>query len=83
MREDVHRDFLLSALRASSLRARLFAVEVDSVGMALKSGMVTVPEALRWIKDVGALESLGTIPEEVAGLDGKTNGQPARKGKRE
>ncbi len=71
MTEDAHREFLLSALRAASLRARIFEVDVNTVGIALKSGMVTVPQALKWIRDIGALESMGTIPDEIASLEAK------------
>lgn len=66
MSDDPHREFLLSALRAASLRARTFEIEVNTIGVALKGGMVTVPQALKWIKDIGALESLGLIPQEIA-----------------
>lgn len=69
MTDEHRREFLLSALRASSLRARVFGMEVDTIGVALKAGMVSVPEALRWIKDIGALESLGMIPEDIAKQD--------------
>ncbi len=71
MTEDAHREFLLSALRAASLRAKMFEVDVNSIGIALKSGMVTVPQALKWIRDIGALESMGTIPDEIANLEAK------------
>ena len=66
MSEEDHRDFLLSALRAASLRAKMFEVEINSIGIALKSGMVTVPQALKWIKDIGALELVGLIPNALA-----------------
>lgn len=79
MSDDTHRDFLLSLMRAASLRAKLFEVEVNSIGVALKSGMVTVPQALKWIKDIGALESLGTIPDEITKLEDKPNANPAGK----
>lgn len=66
MSEDAHRDFLLSALRAASLRARMFEVEINSIGIALKGGMVTVPQALTWVRDIGAMELIGMIPDEIA-----------------
>lgn len=69
MSEEDHRDFLLSALRAASLRAKMFEVEINGIGIALKSGMVTVPDALKWIKDIGALELVGLIPNALAELE--------------
>ena len=63
--DDGHKDFLLSALRAASLRARMYEIEINSIGIALKGDMVTVTEALRWIKDIGAWELVGKIPEEI------------------
>ena len=63
--DDEHKDFLLSALRAASLRARMYEIDINSIGIALKGDMVTVTEALRWIKDIGAWELVGKIPEEI------------------
>ena len=63
--QDAHREFLLSALRAASLRAKLFDADVSSIGVALKAHMITVEQALKWIKDIGAMESIGMIPDEI------------------
>ncbi len=65
MSEDPHRDFLLSALRAASLRAKLFDADMTSIGVALKSHMITPEQALKWIKDIGAMDSIGMIPDEI------------------
>lgn len=45
-------DFVLSALRAATLRARLAATELDMIGLALKGNLVTVEGALGWLHDV-------------------------------
>lgn len=45
------KEFLLSALRAASLRARLAATDLDSIGVALKRGLVSTEEALAWLHD--------------------------------
>jgi len=45
------KDFLLSALRAASLRAKLASTEMDSIGVALKRGLVSTEEALTWLHD--------------------------------
>jgi hypothetical protein len=54
---DVLRDteFLLSALRVATLRARLAANELDSIGVALKHGLVSYDDAMAWLHDVDLL----------------------------
>lgn len=61
---DDRREFLLSALRGASLRAKLYAVDIDTIGVALKAGMVTPVEAIAWAKEVGIIEWLGRIPDD-------------------
>lgn len=70
-----HKDFILSALRSASLRAKMFEVEINTIGIALKSDMVNVTTALRWIKDVGAMELVGYVPEEI-GAEVQEEGKP-------
>jgi hypothetical protein len=65
MTEETHRDFMLSALRAASLRARMNAADLDSIGIALKARMLTADQAVKWLKDIGALEYVGMIPEAI------------------
>jgi hypothetical protein len=65
MSDDDHKDFVLSALRSASLRARMYEIEIQSIGIALKGDMVSVIEALKWIKDIGAWELIGKIPDEI------------------
>lgn len=72
MSDGSHREFLLSALRAASLRAKLFDADVSSIGIALKANMVTPEQAVKWIKDIGALESIGMIPDEIVNGVGET-----------
>jgi hypothetical protein len=65
MSDDDHKDFVLSALRSASLRARMYEIEIQSIGIALKGDMISVIEALKWIKDIGAWELIGKIPDEI------------------
>jgi hypothetical protein len=65
MSEDPHREFLLSALRAASLRAKLFDNELTSIGIALRENMVTSVQAVKWIMDIGAADAVGRIPDEI------------------
>ena len=49
-------DFVLSALKAATLRARLAAAEFDTVGLALKRNLVSVEGALAWLHDIDLLD---------------------------
>lgn len=61
-----HRDFLLSALRVAGLKCKLYESEINSIGIALKAGMISVDDALIWITDAGVQELVCRIPEEIA-----------------
>jgi hypothetical protein len=43
--------YLLVELRCASLRARLTACEVDSVGIALRAGWIDADAAIKWLAD--------------------------------
>lgn len=60
-----HKDFVLSALRLASLRAKMYEVEINSIGIALKSDMIDVLSALRWMKDIGAEGLMGKVPAAI------------------
>jgi hypothetical protein len=45
------KEFLLAALRTASLRAKLTSNEMDSIGVALKRGVVSTEEAVAWLHD--------------------------------
>ena len=66
------REFVLSALRAGSLRARLIEVEINSIGGALKGGLIDCYTAMQWITDLGSLDLVRIIPtaEEVGPILG-------------
>jgi hypothetical protein len=54
------REFLLAHLRAARVRAKLAALEIDSIGLALKAEMIDTDTALAWLDDVHALRFLVT-----------------------
>jgi hypothetical protein len=58
--DDSFRQFMLSSLRGASLRARLLANEIDTLGVALKSKMISAEDAVRALDD---LDCLFLIPE--------------------
>ena len=49
-------EFLLACLRAASLRARLIATELDSVGVALRRNLVSHDGAVEWLRDLNLLD---------------------------
>ena len=65
MSEESHKDFMLSALRAASLRAKMIEMDLNTVGVALKSDMVTPMEAVEWLRQIGALDFVGKIPAAI------------------
>lgn len=59
------KEFMLSALRVASLRARLYETEINSIGVALKAGIIDCYGAMEWMKEIGALGLMKYIaPEE-------------------
>ena len=50
---DHDREFLLNELRAAVLRSRMHVVDLTSVGIALKSGMIDRHEAVGWLREIG------------------------------
>jgi hypothetical protein len=50
-----HRDYLLAELRCAVLRARLWAADIEAVGIALKGGLIEPDQALEILADCDAL----------------------------
>lgn len=51
-------DFLLCSLRVLSLDLKLGANQADTVGVALRSGLIDEREAFAWLDEVGLLPCL-------------------------
>ena len=49
-------DFLLASLRTATLRARLAANEFDTIGIALRRGLVSPDEAVAWLHDANLFD---------------------------
>ena len=49
-------DYLLQELRCASIRARLWAGDIDAVGLALKASLVTPEQAIGMLEDCPALQ---------------------------
>lgn len=62
---EAHREFLLTALRAATTRARLIEADLTTIGTALKGNMIGPDTAVRWIMNSGLLWIVGDLPESV------------------
>ena len=51
-------EFLLTCLRAASLRAKLIATELDSVGVALRHNFVSHDGAVEWLHALNLLDQV-------------------------
>jgi len=60
------REYLLAELRAAALRARLWQVDIDAVGIALKAGLISPDQAVEHLSDCGLLRLLGLREEQEA-----------------
>jgi hypothetical protein len=64
--DEKHRRFVLQALRAASLEAKLWAEELIHVGQSLKDDVIDTDEAVRWVMDRNLLWLVKMVPEELA-----------------
>jgi hypothetical protein len=67
MSEEPQKEFLLAALRAASLRAKMYEVEINSIGVALKGGLITGEDAISWMREIGAMHMLAMVAESAVG----------------
>jgi hypothetical protein len=51
-------EFLLASMRVASLNLRTWSAEIDSIGVALKSGQISTAGACEWLADLGLLDHL-------------------------
>ncbi|QDM27884.1 hypothetical protein FNL56_18425 [Tardiphaga sp. vice304] len=56
-------EYMLSALRVGSIRAKLFETEINSIGVALKAGLISAEDAAAWITEIGAAGLVALKPE--------------------
>ena len=56
--------YLLAELRCAALRARILQADIEAIGIALKSGLVTPDQALALLHGVDALHYVGTPPDD-------------------
>jgi hypothetical protein len=53
------RAYLLAELRCAALRARLWQLDIDAVGIALNGSLITLEQALELLHDCDALHFVG------------------------
>jgi hypothetical protein len=66
--EAQHKEFLLAALRAASLRLKTLDADCVSIGVALKGELIGADTAVAWIRDSGLMWAVGALPAEVGRL---------------
>jgi hypothetical protein len=65
-------EFLITALRAASARARLQGNVFDTIGVSLKHRMVDVDGAVAWLVEEGLLEHVEYRPGMVSKTEAKS-----------
>jgi hypothetical protein len=45
------REYVLAELRVARVRAQLFIVEIDSIALSLKNGVIDLEDALAWLRE--------------------------------
>jgi hypothetical protein len=54
--DPARQDYLIQELRCASLRARLAAAEIDTIGMLLRNNWITLDDAVNELHCAGALD---------------------------
>ena len=58
---------LLSFIRVARLRAKVVAVDLESIGIALKQGLISLDAALAWLDELGLFDIVVQRPEITQG----------------
>ena len=56
-------ELLLASMRCASANLRTWQIEIESCGIALKNGAITLDDACEWMNDCGLLAYL-SVPEQ-------------------
>ncbi len=65
----MNRDYTITALRSAALRARLLVNEAETIGIALRDGLISPDAALLWARDAGVLDLVGRDDAEFDAAD--------------
>jgi hypothetical protein len=63
--EEVHKKFILAALRRATAYARATQLDLDTIGVALDGDLIGADTAVQWINDRGLMWAVGPIPAGV------------------
>lgn len=70
MTEDLeHKEFLLSALRAATLRCKMWEAEINTIGVALRYDMVGPDMAVKMMRDVNLLWMIEPLPAAIGAIE--------------
>jgi hypothetical protein len=58
---------LLSFIRVPRLRAKVVAVDLERIGIALKQGLISLDAALAWLDELGLFDIVVQRPENTQG----------------
>jgi hypothetical protein len=58
---------LLSFIRVATIRAKLVTVDLESIDIALKQGLISLDGALAWLDDLGLFEIVVQRPRIAEG----------------
>jgi hypothetical protein len=64
-----YRKYVLAELRAARTRALLVVNEIETIGVALRGGIVDADLAVEWLRDAGAMGYLMANTDDDAVLD--------------
>jgi len=76
--DDAHREFLLSALRAASLRVKVMDADLTSIGIALRANLIGPEVAVKWLHDADLMFLVGALPPAVGLLSKQERKDDAR-----
>ena len=63
------KEYAITALRCATLRTRLLTTELETIGIAVRDGLVSPEASLLWARDIGALELVGADDAEFDAAD--------------
>jgi hypothetical protein len=65
------KDFLLASMRAAASNLRTWQLEIETIGVGIKNGLVTYEDAIEWLTDLGLIQYLpGTHARSANSIEG-------------
>lgn len=76
--EEMHKEFLLAALRGASIRAKMLEADINSIGVALKGNLIDSETAVQWIMEANLLGMVGPLPQDVGRMSAEPDKSPPK-----